>query len=132
MPRYFFSLHYNSATLDKVGEQFPDDESAWRAASIKAGELIHELGDRLRPVPQWRLEVKTEIGELLYVIWLMGDRLKPSAKGAPERLSGDHAAGASGRGEAAVPAPEQFEQSAVSFERENTWQYRLARLLRRN
>jgi hypothetical protein len=76
MPRYFFNIYHETSNIDSVGEELPDDQAAWREATIITGELVRELDGRFRPGQQWRLEVLDEIKELLYVIWLTGHQAK--------------------------------------------------------
>lgn len=76
MARYFFNIHYGGARIDSVGEELPDDQTAWREATIISGELFRELDGKFQPGQQWRLEVLGETRELLYVIWLTGQQAK--------------------------------------------------------
>lgn len=76
MPRYFFNIHYGGSRIDDVGEELPDDQTAWREATIITGELFRELDGGFQPGQQWRLEVMNDANELLYVIWLTGQQAK--------------------------------------------------------
>jgi uncharacterized protein DUF6894 len=76
MPRYFFNVFHETSNIDTVGEELPDDETAWREATVITGELVRELSGRFRPGQQWRMEVMDEAKELLYLIWLTGHRAR--------------------------------------------------------
>lgn len=50
------------------GEDFPDDEAAWREATVYAGQLLKDGGGRLRPGQEWALEVADEAGKPIFNI----------------------------------------------------------------
>ena len=74
MPRYFFNLHYGDPRLDTQGEELPDDEAAWREATIIAGELFKDIDGKFQPGRQWRLEVTNEQGKPVYLISVTGEK----------------------------------------------------------
>lgn len=63
MPRFFFTVQNTSTpTLapDTEGEVLPDNEAAWKEATMIAGELFKDLDGKLRPDQGWGLEVTDE------------------------------------------------------------------------
>jgi len=43
---------------------------------VTAGQIIQDLDGRLRPGPDWRLEVTDDFANPLYVIHISADRLR--------------------------------------------------------
>jgi hypothetical protein len=68
MPRYFFNVHHERDNLDWVGEEFPDQQAAWKEATVTAGRMLQSLDGRLKPGVDWRMEVTDEFANPLYVI----------------------------------------------------------------
>ena len=68
MPQYFFNVHGTRSSLDEEGEELPDDESAWKEATIIAGELFRDIDGKFRPGQEWSLEVTDEQRQPLYYI----------------------------------------------------------------
>jgi hypothetical protein len=68
MPRYFFNVHHERSDADEIGEELPDQQAAWREATITAGQLLQGLGGRLQPGRDWRLEVTDERADTLFLI----------------------------------------------------------------
>jgi hypothetical protein len=68
MPRYFFNVHNVSPSTDQIGEELPDDEAAWRAATMFAGELFKDIDGKFRPGQGWSLEVIDEATKPLFWI----------------------------------------------------------------
>ena len=69
MPRYFFNTHGSAReTPDEDGEILPDDEVAWKEATIIAGEIFKDMDGKLRPGQEWTLEVLSENRKPLYMI----------------------------------------------------------------
>ena len=66
MPRYFFNVHDERSNLDTEGEELPNDEAAWREATIVAGEMFRNIDGKFRPGQEWRLEVTDEGRNPLY------------------------------------------------------------------
>jgi hypothetical protein len=60
MPRYFFNTHGIRPITDEVGEELPDDETAWHEATIIAGQLLKDIDGKFRPDQEWALEVTDE------------------------------------------------------------------------
>jgi hypothetical protein len=52
----------------------PDDEAAWREATIIAGELFKDVDGKFQPGRQWQLEVTNELGKPIYVISVTGEK----------------------------------------------------------
>lgn len=57
MPQYFFNVLNLPPAMESVGEDLPNDEAAWREATVTAGEIFKDVDGRLRPNQQWSLEV---------------------------------------------------------------------------
>jgi hypothetical protein len=74
MPRYFFNIHYGDSSLDTQGAELPDNEAAWREATLHAGELFNDIDGKFRPGRQWQLEVTNEEGKPLYLIRVSGEK----------------------------------------------------------
>ena len=46
MARYFFPVHNEGPTPDTEGEDLPNDEAAWRKATLIAGELFKDIDSK--------------------------------------------------------------------------------------
>jgi hypothetical protein len=46
MARYFFTVHNEGPTPDTEGEDLPNDEAAWRKATLIAGELFKDIDSK--------------------------------------------------------------------------------------
>lgn len=68
MPRYFFNVHNADPNIDDMGEDLPDDEMAWRTATVFTAELLKDIDGKFRPGEEWSLEVTDEEGKPLYFI----------------------------------------------------------------
>ena len=68
MPIYYFNVHDIEPSIDEDGEQFPDDEAAWKQATTFVGEFIKDIDGRFRPGQEWHLEVTDEQKRTLYRI----------------------------------------------------------------
>jgi hypothetical protein len=69
MSRYYFNiLNTSPSIIDDVGEELPDNEAAWRQATLTAGEIFKDVDGRLRPGQEWSLEVSDEARKPLYSI----------------------------------------------------------------
>ena len=85
MPRYLFkAFATRSPPPDVQGEDLPDDEAAWREATLYAGQLLKEGGGRLRPGQEWALEVADEAGKAIFNIHI--STKNTSGEGASVRL----------------------------------------------
>jgi hypothetical protein len=40
VPQYFFNVGGERSVSDTVGEELPDDEAAWKEATLIAGEIF--------------------------------------------------------------------------------------------
>jgi hypothetical protein len=76
MPRYFFNVHHELASIDAVGKELPDRHAAWKEATVAAGETIRGLDGSLRPGREWRLEVTDEFANPLYVLHVSAEQPK--------------------------------------------------------
>jgi hypothetical protein len=76
MPRYFFNVMGAHASVDDEGEQLADDETAWREATIIAGELFKNIDGRFRPGQSWSLEVADENKKPIYFIRINAETMK--------------------------------------------------------
>jgi hypothetical protein len=68
MPRYYFNVHNVQPSTDYEGEELPDDEAAWREATMFAGELFKDIDGRFRPGQEYTLEVTDAARRTLYQI----------------------------------------------------------------
>jgi hypothetical protein len=67
MPRYFFNITQGErARKPDEGMDLADNEAAWEEATTTCGEMIKELDGKLKAGPEWRMEVTTESGAVLY------------------------------------------------------------------
>jgi hypothetical protein len=76
MPRYSFDIDGTNPALDEIGEELPDDEAAWKQATITAGEIFKDVDGKFRPGQEWSERRKAKA---LYSIV----RLKPRGKALP-------------------------------------------------
>ena len=49
MARYFFNVLNQHSGLDVVGEELPNNEAAWREATMIAGELFKDIDGKFKP-----------------------------------------------------------------------------------
>jgi hypothetical protein len=75
MARYFFNVHHDGSGPDMEGEELPDNETAWREATIIAGELFKDIDGRFRPGHEWALEVTDERRNPLYFIRVSAEEI---------------------------------------------------------
>ncbi|MHB0784446.1 DUF6894 family protein [Bradyrhizobium sp. 5.13L] len=75
MPKYFFHVHSAKPSHDEVGEDLPDDETAWRAATRFAGEVMRDINGKFRPGQDWSLEVMNEARKPIYFITIGSRKL---------------------------------------------------------
>jgi hypothetical protein len=75
MARYFFNVHHEDSRPDMEGEELPDDETAWREATIIAGELFKDIDGKFRPGHEWSLEVIDERRNPLYFIRVSAEEI---------------------------------------------------------
>jgi hypothetical protein len=80
MPQYFFHIFNGHPFTDEVGEEHPDDASAWRDAP----RLVRDIEEKLEPGGKWTLNVLD--GERpVFQIEVKARKLTPAAQpvGAP-------------------------------------------------
>jgi len=68
MPRYFFHVYHEQAEIDHEGEELPDEHTAWKEATVMAGQTLQSLDGKLKPGLEWRMEVTDEFANALYVL----------------------------------------------------------------
>jgi hypothetical protein len=68
MPRYFFHIRHMTLDSDIVGEELADPRAAWKEAIVTAGQMLQDLGERLRPENDWSMEVTDESANALYSV----------------------------------------------------------------
>ena len=73
MPRYLFNVHDVEPSTDETGEDLPDDEAAWKEATLFAGELFKDIDGRFRPGQEWSIEVTAADGKPLYRIHIRSE-----------------------------------------------------------
>jgi hypothetical protein len=76
MARYFFNIHGAHESPDEEGEELPDNEVAWKEATIIAGELFRNIDGELRPGQEWALEVADEQRKPLFLIRISAQKMK--------------------------------------------------------
>jgi hypothetical protein len=76
MPLYFFDVYQDRAELDQEGEELPDKHAAWQEATITAGRILQNLDGKLRPQHDWRMEVRDEFKNRLYVLHINAEQPK--------------------------------------------------------
>jgi hypothetical protein len=76
MPRYFFHIYHNETQIDYEGEELPDKHAAWREATVMAGQTLQGLDGKLQPDREWRMEVRDEFDEPLYVLHIHAEKPK--------------------------------------------------------
>lgn len=75
MPRYFFHVQHDRLQVDRVGEELPDKNSAWREATATAGRILQGLdGELLLRNRPWRMEVTDEFATPLFELWIGAKR----------------------------------------------------------
>ena len=67
MPRYYFNLHNVSPSASDLGEELPDNATAWHATVIAAAALFKDDG-MFRPGQEWALEVTDEARKPIFFI----------------------------------------------------------------
>ena len=60
MQRYFFNVHNVQPSTDEIGEELPNDDAAWKEATMIAGEFLKDIDGKFRPGQEWSLEVTDE------------------------------------------------------------------------
>jgi len=75
MPRYYFNVLNVTPSVDEFGEELPDNEAAWREATLIAGDLFKDIDGKFRPGQEWTLEVTDEARNPIFLILIQGARL---------------------------------------------------------
>jgi hypothetical protein len=76
MPQYFFNVHGAQASLDNIGDELQDDESAWKEATTIAGEIFKDVDGKFRPGQEWSLEVTDGDRKPVFVIRITGQKMR--------------------------------------------------------
>jgi hypothetical protein len=74
--RYFFNIHGARSSPDEEGEELPNNEAAWREATIIAGELFKGIDGKFRPGEEWALEVTDDQRKPFYAIRICAQHMK--------------------------------------------------------
>jgi hypothetical protein len=75
MPRYFFHVYHDGHQIDRVGEDLPDKNAAWKEATATAGRTLQDInGELLLSSRPWRLEVTDEFAVPLFELWIRARR----------------------------------------------------------
>jgi hypothetical protein len=94
MPRYYFNVHHEQSSADKVGEELPDKHAAWKEATRMAGDILRDLDGRFKPGQDWKLEVTNERGLPVYAILVHAEQNNDCASTQPasqrEHGKGEH------------------------------------------
>ena len=61
---------------DEEGDELPDNEAAWREATVIVGELFKNIDGKFRPGEEWALEVTDEQRKPLYMIRISAQEMK--------------------------------------------------------
>jgi hypothetical protein len=75
MARYFFNVLSERSGPDWVGEELPDNEAAWKEATVIAGEVFKDIDGKFRPGQDWSLEVTDERRNPLYLIRVSAEEI---------------------------------------------------------
>lgn len=73
MPRYFFNIQHGQPDPDETGMDLPDNDAAWKEATITAGKLLQDMDGTLKPGREWRMEVTDAAGNLIWVLRLLAE-----------------------------------------------------------
>ena len=76
MQRYFFNVHNVEPSVDTEGEELPDDEAAWKHATMFAGDLFKDIDGRFQPGQQWSIEVTDEARRPIFFISIGSRKMK--------------------------------------------------------
>src|SRR3954464_359931 len=68
MPKYFFNVRYGRQAQPAEGEECPDKDAAWEAATIRAGTFLRQWGGNLKPGEECEIEVTDELKNRVYLI----------------------------------------------------------------
>ena len=68
MPKYYFNVHNVNPSAGDLGEELPDNEAAWRRATVIAGSALFKDNGMFRPGQEWALEVTDEARKPIFFI----------------------------------------------------------------
>lgn len=74
MPRYYFNVTHEHTEIDRVGEALPDKHAAWKEATVMAGQTLQGIDGKLVPGREWRMEVKDEFQNTLFILHINAER----------------------------------------------------------
>jgi hypothetical protein len=75
MARYFFNIRTGESVPDQVGEELPNDEAAWKEATMIAGEVFKDINGKFKPGQEWSIEVTDERRNPVYLIKVSGEEI---------------------------------------------------------
>jgi hypothetical protein len=64
----FVHVHGVRQGSDEVGDELPDDKTAWDEATIIAAELFRDIDGKFQPGQEWTLEMTDAQGRSFYSI----------------------------------------------------------------
>jgi hypothetical protein len=77
MPRFYFNvLGTARQSVDDLGKELPDENAAWKEATIIAGELFRDIDGNFQPGQEWSLEVTDSDRRSLYFISITARKMK--------------------------------------------------------
>ncbi|MCJ9700017.1 DUF6894 family protein [Bradyrhizobium sp. SHOUNA76] len=74
MPRYYLNVTHEHTQIDRVGEDLPDKHAAWKEATVMAGQTLQGIDGKLVPGREWRMEVKDEFQNILFVLHINAEK----------------------------------------------------------
>lgn len=75
MTGYYFHVLHTKLTIDRVGEELPDKESAWKEATATAGRMLQDMdGELLFGREPWRMEVTDKFANPLFEMQIRARR----------------------------------------------------------
>jgi hypothetical protein len=118
MPNFFFNVRYEHQASPIEGEELPDKDAAWQAATIRAENLLKQLGGNLKPGDEWELEVTDELKNRVYLISINSHEFASGNAICGDRRLPDRPAG---RTEAALLRRENYRGEAEYEEYDHNW-----------
>jgi hypothetical protein len=76
MPVYFLNVRNIPTELDEVGDDFPNEEAAWREATLLAGAILKDVDGGIRPGDEWSLTVTDQHRTPVFEIGITTKKLK--------------------------------------------------------
>ncbi|MCK1491932.1 hypothetical protein IVA98_07935 [Bradyrhizobium sp. 160] len=74
MPRYYFNVTHDHTEIDRVGEELPDKQAAWKEATVMAGQTLQGIDGKLLPGREWRMEVTDEFRNTLFILHINAEK----------------------------------------------------------